>query len=310
MAKTVAETIRDLTREHLEKNNGLLMGQCITAVGWIQNTVPPHCVNLVELPMNDNSGPGMAVGAAIAGRRPILVFRFQSFLWMAASPLVNHAAKAKAIFGYPAPVFIRAIATEGGSSGPVHTNCYHSIYMHMPGMPVCAPMTPKEYEQVWDYYMKHDDPILVSEHRRCYLNSEEMPDIIMDGAEITLYAASAGRLNALEAHKMLLEQGVKANLIHLVWLKPFEMNARVMEPLRQTRCALVIDSTYEIVSACEHLAYTLMINTGFPVQALGQFDRTQGLVPRLENGTPVPERIVATAKEMVGMKKLWGKKSA
>ena len=44
--------------------------------------------------MSDVSGPGVAVGAAIMGRRPILVLRFQSFLWLAASPIVNYAAKA------------------------------------------------------------------------------------------------------------------------------------------------------------------------------------------------------------------------
>ena len=40
MGKTVAETIRSLTKNHIEKNNGLVMGQCLSAVGWVQNTVP------------------------------------------------------------------------------------------------------------------------------------------------------------------------------------------------------------------------------------------------------------------------------
>jgi hypothetical protein len=95
VGRTVADAIRELTRVHLEERDGLLLGQCLTAVGWVQNTVPPHAPGLVELPMADVSGPGVAVGAAIMGRRPILVLRFQSFLWLAASPIVNYAAKAR-----------------------------------------------------------------------------------------------------------------------------------------------------------------------------------------------------------------------
>ena len=62
MARTVAETIRDISREHIAQNNGILLGQCLTAVGWVQNTVPAQTEGIVELPMTDVSGAGIAVG--------------------------------------------------------------------------------------------------------------------------------------------------------------------------------------------------------------------------------------------------------
>lgn len=80
MAKIVAETIKEITREHLEQNNGLLFGQAIKAVGWVNDTVP-DCKNIVEFPMSDVSNMGIACGAAIGGRRPIIVIRFQDFMW-------------------------------------------------------------------------------------------------------------------------------------------------------------------------------------------------------------------------------------
>ena len=68
MAKTVAETIKEITRRHLEENHSLLFGQAITAVGWVNNTVP-NCRNIVELPMSDvsnmlrgSSNPGTNLG--------------------------------------------------------------------------------------------------------------------------------------------------------------------------------------------------------------------------------------------------------
>lgn len=297
MERTVAETIRDITREHLEQRNGMLLGQCITAVGWIQNTVPPHCKNLVELSMTDVAGPSFAAGAAIVGRRPIFVVRFQSFLWLAASPIVNHIAKSKDIFGYPCPVFIRAIATDHG--GPVHSNCYHSIFMHMPGLPVVAPMTPSEYQEIWKYYLEHDDPMLVSEHRTSYSVNHDLHDTIRDAAEITLYAISASRFTAAEAVKRLERKGIRCNLIHLYWLKPFQIDSRILEPLKQSGKGIVIDSAFEIAGASQVIAYNLMLQTGRPVKALGQWDRSSGVAAHLENGTPTPERIVQTVEEFL-----------
>ena len=299
MERTVADTIRELTREHIAKNRGIVMGQCLTAVGWVQNTIPEQLEGIVELPMTDVSGAGFAVGAAVMGRRPVFVIRFQSFLWLNASPLVNYAAKSKEVFGYPCPVFVRAIAAEGKGTGPLHTNCFHSIFMHMPGLPVCAPMTPNEYESIWGHYMAHDDPMFVSEHRRSYQNRGEMPDQYDDDADITIFAISASRFNAVDAIKALAEQGVKANLIHVLWLKPFSPEARALEALKRSGRGMVIDSAYELAGASQALAYELMLRTGKPVKAVGQFDRSPGASPHLDNGTPTVERIVATAKELI-----------
>ncbi|MHA1598736.1 MAG: transketolase C-terminal domain-containing protein [Alphaproteobacteria bacterium] len=299
MARTVAETIRDLTRDHIADNDGLVIGQCLTAVGWVQNTIPPQHEGIVELPMTDISGAGIAVGAAIMGRRPILVLRFQSFLWLNISPLVNYAAKSKEIFGYPAPVFTRAIASEADASGPLHTNCFHHLAMHMPGIKVCAPMTPKEYEEIWADYINGDDPFLVSEHRRSYLSSDELPDQIEEGAEITLYAVSAGRFNLPEAADRLREKGIKCNIVNILWLKPFVLDDRVLEPLKQSGAGIVVDSAFEIAGASQSFSYELMLASGKPVKALAQFDRSPGVAKHLENGTPSVERIVETAIAMV-----------
>ena len=105
MGKSVAETIRDLSKKIIDKNKAVVIGQCLSAVKWSSNTVPPQKKGIIELPMTDIAGAGFAVGISLTGIRPIFILRFQSFLWLNASPLVNHAAKAKEMFGYGAPVF-------------------------------------------------------------------------------------------------------------------------------------------------------------------------------------------------------------
>ena len=68
------ETIKEISRNHLEKNNGVLLGQALTAVGWVNGTVP-NCKGVLELSMADVAGAGITVGTAIVGRRPIFVIR-------------------------------------------------------------------------------------------------------------------------------------------------------------------------------------------------------------------------------------------
>tara|TARA_A100001011_G_C14183561_1_gene787996 strand:- start:27 stop:935 length:909 start_codon:yes stop_codon:yes gene_type:complete len=300
MAKTVAETIRDLSKKILDKNKGIVIGQCLSAVGWVQNTVPAQKKGIVELPMTDVAGAGFAVGASLAGIRPIFILRFQSFLWLNASPIVNHAAKSKEIFGYGAPVFIRAIASEGSSSGPLHTNCYHSPFAHMPGLPICAPMTPKEYTKIWKKYLKNDLPMLVSEHRRSYKETIEFKDQISNSSRLSLFLISASRFESEKVIKILRKKKIEIDVFHLLWLKPFSIKKKYINSLKKTRNGLVIDSSYEICSISEHISLKLMHKVnGCKVFNLGMKDRSPGCSPSLLNGTPDSAMIVKKILEII-----------
>ncbi|MFC2059483.1 transketolase C-terminal domain-containing protein [Chloroflexota bacterium] len=302
MERTVADTIKEITREHLEKGNGLLLGQSISAVGWVNNTVP-DCQGIIELPIADVAGAGIAVGTALVGRRPIFVIRFHDFLFLNSNHLVNYAAKSKEVFGIGAPIFIRALATEGNGAGPTHSACLHSIFAHMPGMRVCSPMTPKEYEEAWGVFLANDEPMFVSEHRRSFTGKSEMPDIILGDADITIFAISAARFSTLEAVEILRNDGIKCNVIHIMWLKPFTLSPRLLEPLENSRRGLVIDSDFEIAGVSQSIAYELMLDTGLPVRALGREDHSSGAAQHLENGTPTPLRITQTVKDMLRNRK-------
>jgi pyruvate/2-oxoglutarate/acetoin dehydrogenase E1 component len=158
-------------------------------------------------------------------------------------------------------------------------------------------MTPKEYERIWEDFMAHDDPMFVSEHRLSYKNTEEMEDEIIEGADITLYAISSARFEARKAIKILKSEGIKCNLVHLLWLKPFIITERLARPLSQTKLGLVIDSSHEIAGASRSIAYELSHATGGNVKALGLLDKTKCLCPPLQNRTPDAEKICLTVKE-------------
>lgn len=295
---TLRDTIREIARNHLEKNNGLLLGQSLTAVGWVNQTVP-DTVGIIEFPMADVADAGIAVGAALAGRRPIFVIRYQDFILLGLSPIVNYAAKTKDFFGKGTPIFVRLLADEGHGVGPVHSGKLHAIFMHLPGMRVCSPMTPKEYEEAWRVFMENDEPMIVSEHRYSFGNCDEMPDVVTGSADVTIFGISMARFNMVKAAELLLEGGVKANLIHLMWLKPLVLDDRLLTPLRQSKAGIVVDSGFEIAGASQSIAYELMFETGLPVKALGLRDRSVGVTPESENATPDARRIAQVAKEIL-----------
>ena len=300
MAKTLAETIKKITKEHIDKNNGVVMGQCLSAVGWVQNTVPPQSKGIIEFPMTDVAGAGFAVGAAVGGAKPIFILRVQSFLWLNASPIINHAARVKEIFGYSAPLFIRAIASEGPSSGPLHTNCYHSPFAHMPGLPICAPMTPNEYLSIWKSFINSDKPLLVSEHRRSYKEKDEFKDYTNIKSKISVFVISASRFEISKVQKKLKDQNIEIDIFHLVWLKPFKIKEKFITSIKKTKRGLVIDSTYEICGISEHIAYTLMRKVkNSEIINYGMKNKSPGCSKKLTNGTPSSEEIIRKIKKII-----------
>ena len=301
MEKTVAETIKTLSKKLVDKNKAIIIGQCLSAVGWVQNTVPPQKKGIIELPMTDVAGAGFAVGASLEKKmRAIFILRFQSFLWLNASPLINHAAKAKEMFGYSAPVLIRAIASEGPSSGPLHTNCYHSPFAHMPGLPICAPMSPNEYKSIWKHYLKNDDPLLVSEHRRSYKESIEFKNYTNKKSKISIFAISACRFDMEEVKKILQSKNIEIDIFHIVWLKPFKIKTEYIKSLNKTNLGIVIDSSYEICSVAEHISYKLMhASKKAKIHTFGMKDKSPGCSPTLLNGTPSAKQIVSKILKLI-----------
>ena len=296
---TCAETIKEITRQHL-KNGGVALGECLSAVGWVGGTVPELTEDdgLIELSMADVAGGGIVVGLALAGRRPIYIVRYQGFQWFNAPMIVNYAAKSKDLWNIPCPVFVRSIAMEGGI-GPVASNSHHGIFNRMPGVFICAPMTPKEYQMAWNHFIDRDDPMYVSEHRRSFGINYEISDKIIENSDITIMAISATRLNALEAIKTLDKDGVQCNLINLFWLKPVKNLNKLIEAVDNSKYGgLIIDGDYANGMA-KTIAYDVMLRSRKKVNVLALEERTAGFAPYLDNLPPSSEKICTYVKDIL-----------
>lgn len=303
---TLAETICETTRNHCLYNNGVVMGQCLDMAGNVAGTVPSLTQEqgLLELSMADVMASGLAVGYALGNRRPIFVTRYQGFQWFNAPFFTNYAAKCKELWKYDCPIFIRSIGMDGSagpSIGPVASCSHHGIFTRINGVRVFAPMTPGEWLTGWNLWKKTGGPIYSSEYRRSFAITDEMPDIVKSGADITLFPISSTRLNVLEALSMLETENITCNVIHLTWLKPFSVDERILDPLENSRFGgLVLDSDFEN-GASKSIAFDIMQKTSKKVRVLGLEDKTAGFAPHLDNLPPTPTKICQFIKHVVGL---------
>ena len=295
---TVAETIKEITRKHLLENNGLMYGQCVTAVGWIGGTVPELTEDqgIVELPTSDSSNPGVVCGAGLSGRRPIYAIRYQGFMTYNSCSILNYAAKSKEMWDVPCPVFVRSIGMEG-SIGPVAGGMHHSMVVRHPGIPVFAPITPTEWEYTWNHFMSHDDPVYCSEHRLSFKNSKEIQDVIYSGDKTTtIIQVGPSRLKQDELVGLFDSQ---VNIINCFKLKPFTLESNQWDIIKnKTDKVIIVDSDYEYCSVSKDIAYEIMLKYKIPCHVIGLEDRTSGFGHECDNLTPTPQKIYKFAKEV------------
>lgn len=286
--KNLGETILEILDQHIKNHNGMVLGECITAPGSENGTIPVG-KNVIGLPMSETAAADFAIGCALAGRRPVLVVRFQDFMLLGGSPFITFASVIKELQGATAPVFIRAVSADHYDCN--HSNVLHSMFMHYPGIYVCAPMTPKEYRKAWETFMSDDKPFYCSEYRDAQTITEEMKDEFCEDAKINVFCISKARVNIFEAKDILLKKGVKINIFHICWLKPLDIT-KYVPYVKKCNLGLVIDAGRIICGASEHIAYELMNKVdGSKVYAYGIEDIPKSTNPKCYNEVPSGRKI-------------------
>ena len=302
MELSLAELISKKCEDLIENDNGLIMGQCLTAVGWVGGTIPKLIDHdrIIELSMADVAGGGIAVGSALNKLTPtVYVVRYQGFLWYNAISIVNYAAKSFELFGVECPLLVRAIAMEGGI-GPVAGSSHHSMFMRMPGVNLAAPMTPNEWSEVWDFHFSNPNPTIISEHRLSYKICNEFEREQISEPVVTILAISAARINADLAMKHLRSIGIRADLFHLVWLAPLQFPEDFFKSLNSSKSCVLIDSDYEYGGLADTVAIQILKKIpDARINIMGLAKKSAGFSQQTDNLTPKPDYIINEIKKIV-----------
>jgi acetoin:2,6-dichlorophenolindophenol oxidoreductase subunit beta len=300
METTVKDTIKEIIRNHLKTKKGKVFGQCLTAVGWVGGTLPElyEKDGMIELSMADVAGGGIVTGSALMNERPIYVIRYQGFNWYNCPMIVNYASKSKELWKQPCPVFVRGIGMEGGI-GPVAGSSHHSLYYRMPGLKICAPMTPKEYKDIYNEYLKDDDVYYVSEHRGSFNNTKEFKNDIEGVKDIFLIAISITRFAAIEAKRKLEKEGYKVGIIHILWIKPFKMSSKSYQAIKLSKKgAIILDDDY-VDGISNSLANKINLKTNKQINTMGLKNKSAGAHKKVDNLPPNSMEIVKKVKKIL-----------
>ncbi len=265
-ARNVAmrEAIRRALREEMHRDeNVFVMGE---EVAYWQGT---HRVTrgfleefgerrVRDTPISEMAIGGMAVGAAMAGLRPVAEFMTINFAFLALDAIANHAAKVRYFFDgmFKVPLVYRAASGWGNQATASHSHAPEPIFAHFPGLYVGCPSNSLDAYGMLKASIRDDNPVLFTESIALYPKPSPMPDdldadylipigkgdIKREGGDVTLVAYARGVDWALQAARALARDGVEADVVDLRWLRPLDM-ALVYESFKKTnRCVIVEES--------------------------------------------------------------------
>ena len=203
-------------------------------------------LRISDAPISEAAILGSAVGAALAGTRPVVEMRFADFALCAVDELVNQAAKARYMFGGQGgvPLVVREPMGMWRSSAAQHSQSLEAWYVHIPGLTVVAPATPGDNLRLLKAAIRSDDPVVYLEHKDLWGIEEELGEdeppgdlgsarTVCEGSDATVVSWSAMVHNAHAAAETLAEEGVSVEVIDLRTLWPWDREA-VLASVRRT----------------------------------------------------------------------------
>ncbi len=237
---------------------------------------------IVDTPISESTIMGAAVGAALAGTRPIAELRFSDFAMCAVSELVNQAAKARYMFGGQARVPMVArmpIGIRGGIAAQ-HSQSPEAWYAHTPGLVVVTPSTPANNRGLLKASIRSDDPVVYMEHKGLWgvlgeVDEDDQDPVslgvaatVRSGSDITIVSWAAQVGVAAEAADALAADGISAEVIDLRTLYPWDRDA-VMNSVARTGKLLVVHEAVRVGGFGGEVAAEVAETLGVPVARLG-----------------------------------------
>lgn len=229
-------------------------------------------------PISESAFLGAAVGAAMAGLRPVADVYMVDFLGVAMDALLNHAAKLETFSGgaWTAPLVVRAPCGGGYGDAGQHEQSLWGWLAHIPGLTVVVPSTPADAGGLMLAAVRHDGPVVFLEHKllseSCleFLGSGGRSTVAFDvpaegargevprtweptpigkaavrrsGDDVTMVSVGVGVHRALAAAEMLEADGVSAGVVDLRTVSPLDTGT-LCEQVAGTGRLLVVDEDY------------------------------------------------------------------
>jgi pyruvate dehydrogenase E1 component beta subunit len=317
------EALRKALIEEMHRDpNVFIMGQ---EVGYWQGT---HRVTrgmldefgekrVRDTPISEMAIGGLAVGAAMAGLRPIAEFMTINFAFLALDAMINHAAKIHYFFDgmFKVPLVFRAASGWGDQATASHSHTPEPIFAHFPGMYVGCPATAADAYGMLKTSIRDDNPVLFSESIALYAKPGPVPDdenflvpvgkgdIKREGKHVSLITYARGVEWSLQAAALLEKEGISAEVVDVRWLRPLD-TALVFESFKKTNRAVIVEESLPFYSFGSEIAAQIQENCfdymDAPVKRVSALDVPLPFSKDLElMALPNAEKVVAAVKEIM-----------
>ena len=264
---------------------------------------------VIDTPISEPGFTGLAVGAAMAGMRPVVDIMFGDFLALIMDQVVNQAAKIHYMSGgkWKVPMVVRATMGASRRSAAQHSQSLHAWPSHIPGLKVAIPSTPYDAKGLMKAAIRDDNPVIIFEDKISYTKVKGpvpeddyvvplgVADIKRPGRDISLVATSSMVQVALGAAVMLEEIGIDAEVVDPRTTWPLDEKT-LIESARKTSRAMVIDEGYFRYGVTGEIASVIAEGAFYdldgPVRRLGARHVPIPFSPVLEDVTVPTERDV------------------
>jgi pyruvate/2-oxoglutarate/acetoin dehydrogenase E1 component len=317
-----AEAVREaLELEMARDPRVIVLGQGVddfkglygTTCGLVERFGPQR---VFDTPLSEDAMTGVAIGAALAGLRPVHTHIRMDFMLLAMNQLINIAAKCRYMYGgqVRVPLVVRGVIGRSWGQGAQHSQGLHGLFMHIPGLRVVAPSTPIDAKGLLLTSIRDDNPVIFVEHRLLHAQRGAVPAVdyhipfgqarlLAPGRDVTLVGISHAALECLRARAMLSEAEIDAEVIDVVSLRPLDV-ATLAASVARTRRLVVVDTAWTFAGAAAEIVTALHETLGdgqsFAFRRLGFADTVCPTTKALESHFyPTPQTIAAAAYGLV-----------
>ena len=238
-------------------------GGTVGATKGLPATFPDRVVNT---PISENGFCGLAIGAALAGLRPIVELMYSDFALVAADQLLNQAGKMRHLFGgdKPLPLVLRCRIPGPEGYGSLHSMDPSGLFVLYPGWRIVAPSNAFDYVGLMNTALRSQDPVLVIEHQSLYNKTTMVPTtldhyipfgkakLVRRGNLITLVTTLAMVDLCCQVAD---ELGISADVIDLRTLSQRDIDYETIgASLRKTGAIAIVEQTTRGTSIGAHIA--------------------------------------------------------
>jgi 2-oxoisovalerate dehydrogenase E1 component len=273
---------------------------------------------IVNAPIAENAIFGIAVGAAIAGARPIAEAQFNDFAATGFNQLVNNAAKQRYRWGASIPMVLRMPWGGLRHAGPYHSQNTEAWFYRTPGLKIVVPSTPQDARALMASAVADPDPVLYFEHIALYRDPrvkqvlpQEPPEPVPIGTaalrragnDLAIISYGAYVHVGMRIAEKLAADGIQASVLDLRSLVPLD-KPTVLAVVRHCGKVLIIHEDTRTGSVGESLAAIIQEEAfeslDAPVRIVGALDTPVPYSPPLEEYfLPSEEQVERAARLLV-----------